>query len=32
MAEKIAAKLAENHDQVMTRHNELPTVQIAPDP
>ena len=31
-AEKIAAKLAENHDQVMTRHNELPTVQIAPDP
>ena len=32
MAEKIAAKLAENHDQVMTRHNELPTVQIAPHP
>lgn len=32
MAEKIAAKLAKNHDQVMTRHNELPTVQIAPDP
>lgn len=32
MAEKIAARLAENHDQVMTRHNELPTVQIAPDP
>ena len=26
MAEKIATKLAENHDQVMTRHNELPTV------
>ncbi len=32
MAEKIAAKLAENHDQVMTRHNELPTVQIAANP
>jgi UPF0042 nucleotide-binding protein len=32
MAEKIAARLAENHDQVMTRHNELPTVQFAGNP
>jgi UPF0042 nucleotide-binding protein len=31
MAEKIAAKLAENHDQVMTRHNELPAIQKPAD-
>jgi UPF0042 nucleotide-binding protein len=31
MAEKIAATLTENHDQVMTRHNELPRTPIPPD-
>jgi UPF0042 nucleotide-binding protein len=31
MAEKIAAKLAENYDQVMTRHNELPAPQSPAD-
>jgi UPF0042 nucleotide-binding protein len=31
MTEKIAASLAEQYEQVLTRHNELPSSSARPD-